>query len=149
MGYKVLLSLTIAVVTGCASTTPKYEISQDWDQAKLASVTIYRTNVFFHSGNPEKPFFYIDGMEVGKLGTGMAVTTKVTPGKHVISVHESLLFTPTYENGRIEYEFEAGKTYYVRYSKDFSGVAVTGSAAFPTGRTSFSFSDENSYQERK
>src|SRR5687767_11922846 len=85
MRCKLFTILAIAFATGCASTV-KYEVSQEWDQSKLASVTIYRTKTAFHSANPEKPFFYIDGLEVGKLGTGMAITTKVTAGKHVITV---------------------------------------------------------------
>jgi len=88
-------------------------------------------------------------MEVGQLGTGMDVTTKVTAGRHVITVRESILFMPGGESGRIEYEFEGGKTYYLRYSKEFSGVTTTGSTTVVTGSSNFSVADESSYLERK
>ena len=149
MRYTLPLILATTLMTGCASATKKYEISQEWDQAKLAPVAIYRTKTMFHSGNPERPFFYIDGMEVGQLGTGMDVTTKVTAGRHVITVRDSILFMPGRESGRIEYEFEAGKTYYLRYSKEFSGVTTAGNTTVVTDSSNFSLADESSYLERK
>ncbi len=146
--HRFLLIFGIALAAGCA-TGPKYEVSQEWDQATLASVTIYRTKTFYHSANPERPFFYIDGLLVGKLGTGQDITTKVVAGKHIITVRESLLFMPAYENGRVEGEFEAGKSYYLRYSKEFSGIDSVGSTLVATGSTNFSIADEGSYLLRQ
>ena len=70
-----ILTFTLILLSGCSSA-PKYIVSSEWDQTNSSEVIIYRTNVAFHSLNPEKPFFYIDGKEVGKLGTGQSIHTK-------------------------------------------------------------------------
>jgi len=145
---KLIVILSVGLIVGCASS-PKYEVLPSWSAKELAEVTIYRTKTFFHSGNPERPFFYIDGKLVGKLGTGMSVTTKVESGKHIVTVREPFLFMPSYESERFEYDFKAGENYYLRYSKDFSGVSIVGGSAFATGSSMFSLSNEASYRERK
>jgi hypothetical protein len=148
MRCKLLLIFAIALATGCASTT-KYKMPEESAGSELASVTIYRTRTFFYKRNPEKPFFYIDGLQIGKLRTGMAVTTKVTAGKHVIAVREPFLFMPSYVSGRIEYEFEAGKSYYLRYSREFSGIAIAAGLPVATSSMEFSITDEKSFLDRK
>ena len=144
---KVLLGLII--VTGCSSV-PKYEVSQDLDRSKLAKLHIYRTNAAYHSLNPEKPYFYINGKEIGKLGTGEAKSIDVQPGNHTITVKEPIMFMPGYENGRVEIEVRENEEYYVRYSKDFSGVVVTGgTSTTTTGKTTIRLVDKEYFIARK
>lgn len=145
---KFALIILIMSVAGCASTGP-YQVSDNWDPSQLATVVLYRTSAFYHSLNPEKPFFYIDDQRVGKLGTGMEVTTKVQAGKHVLTVREPILFMPTYVSGRIEHEFEAGQTYYIRYSLDATGLRVAGNSIYPTGSITFSIADQGAYLEKR
>lgn len=146
--YGILIALALALLSGCASTT-QYLEPTGVDNSQTAELNIYRTNIFFHSGNPERPFFFINNALVAKLGTGMAITTKVLPGKQVISVRESILFMPGKVNESIEYQFEAGKTYYLRYSEDFSGIFPIGQLMVATGSTSLQFVNVELYQQRK
>jgi len=144
--YAVLLTL---LLNGCSSS-PTYKTSPEWDKAKLAKLHVYRTDVAFHSLNPEKPFFYIDGMEFGNLGTGQAITIEVLAGKHVLTVKEPILFMPGYENGKIEIETVENKEYFVRYSKNLSDVIITGStSAVVTGKTTIQLVNKKYYSERK
>jgi len=146
--FTLLLLILITSISACA-TGPGYTISQDWPENELAEVSIYRTNTFFHSANPERPFFYIDGKLVAKLGTGMAVTTKVKAGKHTVSVKQSFLFMPANESDVLEYNFESGKTYYLRYSKDFSGIDSVGNTFVATGSSSFVLADKENFEKRQ
>ena len=149
MKYKYLIITIIAsLIMGCASG-PGYVVSQEWAPEELAEVSIYRTDTFFHSGNPERPFFYINDKLVAKLGTGMAVSTKVKAGKHIITVRQPILFMPAYESDRLEYEFEKGKKYYIRYSKNFSDVTNLGGTFVATGTSSFVLADKKSFEKRK
>ena len=135
------------MVFGCASSP--YQILPEWDKDRLATVSIYRTKTFFHSANPERPYFYIDDRKVGTLGTGMALTTKVESGKHFISVREPILFMPAFESERLEHDFETGKEYFIRYSKDFSGIALIGSSATATGSSKLSVATKASFLARE
>lgn len=145
---KLLFLVSVLVLSGCSSTK-KYVVPTSSTTGELSTVHIYRTDVALHSLNPEKPFFFIDGKEVAKLGTGQAKSTKVTPGPHIITVREPLLFTPSYENGRIEHTFEAGQEYFVRYSKEFGSVIPIAGQVTVTGNTSFGIVDRQMYLNRQ
>ena len=144
----VLIFAALTLLWGCAGG-PQYTVSPEWDKSKLAKVFIYRTNVSFHSLNPEKPFFYIDGQHIGKLGTGQSVDTFVLAGEHTVSVKESILFMPGSESGHVKFKAEPNKEYYIRYSKDFSGIAMAGSTAVATGDSSLQMANKEFYLEKK
>lgn len=118
-----ILFVCFISLVGC-NISPKYDVSPDWDKLKLSKVFIYRTDVSYHSFNPEKPFFYINGKQIGKLGTGQSISTMVPAGRHVISIKEPFLFMPSYESATLEFVAEPNKEYYIRYSEDSSGGAV-------------------------
>ena len=145
---KIFYFILSILVSGCANA-PNYSISPDWNKSKLAKIHVYRTNLSFHSLNPEKPFFYLDGKKIGKLGTGQTISIDVLPGKHTITAKEPLMFMPSYESGKIEIVAEENKVYYVRYSKDFSGIIVSGNNVNATGKTSIQLANEEYYLQRK
>jgi len=145
--FKLRFLLFSVLLTGCTSG-PKYT-SPSSDEGNLATVHFYRTDVSFHSLNPEKPFFYIDGKQVATLGTGQSVSTKVTSGTHLITVREPVAFMPAWESGRIEHVFEAGEQYYIRYSKNFDGAIPVGNQVVVTGKTSVTFSNQEMYINRQ
>lgn len=142
------LSFFFIFLSGCSST-PKYIISSEWDEANLSELYIYRTNTAYHSLNPEKPFFYIDGKEIGKLGTGQSIYTKITSGNHVITAKEPILFMPAYENGSLQFKVEPNKKYYIRYSKDFSGISIVGPTVVSTDSTTLQMANKEYFQKRK
>lgn len=149
MNYRITIISTVLILLSGCSSIPKYTISPDWKQNELAEVYIYRTDVAFHSLNPEKPYFYIDDKEVAKLGTGQSTYTKVTPGKHIITAKEPILFMPAYENGRLEFNAEPNMKYYIRYSKDFSSINVYGPNVVASGTTSLQMANEEYFKQRK
>ena len=120
-----LLLLILIVLTGCASTDA-YKSPASLNENNSATVYLYRTDVTYHSLNPERPFFYLDGKLVAKLGTGNSVKFYLKPGEHVLTSKESIMFLPGSESGRISGLFESGKTYYFRYSKEFSNISSIG-----------------------
>ena len=130
-----LVSIIIIFFTGCASTE-KYVADNTLSESNSSIVYIYRTDVAYHSLDPEKPFFFLDGKLVGKLGTGEFVRFLVTSGEHYVSSKESFLFTPNSESGNVKGEFEPGKTYYFRYSKDFANMYGTAMGFVMSDRSS-------------
>ncbi|WP_169336965.1 DUF2846 domain-containing protein [Amphritea japonica] len=125
---KLLIStLIILLLSGCASTSP-YVPSSTLNESNASVVYIYRTDVAYHSMNPEKPFFFVDGKLVDKLGTGQFVRFIVEPGSHTLTSRESVVFAPGRESGNLQGEFESGKTYYFRYSKNLTSMYHTGVA---------------------
>ena len=142
LGFIALLSV------GCA-TGPKYIIPKGTDVDNLAQIYIYRTDVAFGSLNPEKPFFYIDGKEVGKLGTGQSVFTMVVPGRHKISVKKSFLFMPGADGEEINLVFEPKEKYYLRYSEEFSGLTMVGTTAVAAGNSSFTLANKELFEQKK
>ncbi len=103
------ICLFIAVFIGGCASSPTYEVLNEWDKSKLAKVYIYRTDVSFHSLNPEKPFFYFDGKSVGKLGTGQFLTFEALEGTHDVTVKEPILFMPTYEKLKYSVVLDSAK----------------------------------------
>jgi len=149
MNFKLLLlAIILILISGCAST-PKYSISNDWDKTKLSRLFIYRTDVVYHSLDPEEPFFYIDGKEVGTLGTGQSISTVVIPGNHTIVVKGPILFMPGFETGNLQFTAEPNKEYYIRYSEDFTGVLITSSTPVATGTSTLQMANKKYYLERK
>ncbi|HAQ50828.1 MAG TPA: hypothetical protein DCR13_04695 [Gammaproteobacteria bacterium] len=133
---KFILILLGLVISGCA-TTQKYLLPKDINSADLATLYVYRTDTYFHSLNPEKPFIYFNDRVIAKLGTGQSAVIKIPKGKHRLSVRQPTLFMPSYESNAFEHNFEAGQNYYVRYSLDFGGWAF------------FSLTNKESYVARK
>lgn len=107
-----------------------------------ATVIVYRTKQAFHSLNPEKPYVYLDGEHIGNLGTGESVSRRVAAGSHTISMKNPILFMPAKSAGSIDLIMEAGKTYYIRYSYNASGLAGT----YTTGAPSLGLADEESFR---
>lgn len=145
---KSLLGISTLLLAGCAAS-PTYVAPSAQDPRELATLSFYRTDVHLHRYNPEKPFFYIDGQLVTKLGTGEARSTRVTPGLHVIHVMEPFAFSPAHESGRIEHNFEAGKEYFIRYSKDFENMISVGSQVAISSKTTLQFANEEMYLKRQ
>ncbi len=145
----IYVAIITFLVSGCASKN-MYKPSAEWNKTTLAKVHVYRTTTFYHSLNPEKPFFYIDGAKIGKLGTGDAISIDVLAGPHTISVKEPIMFMPAYESGSINFEAVASKEYFIRYSKEFSGIIVTGgTSVVTTDDSSIQMSDKSSYINRE
>jgi hypothetical protein len=133
----------LAVLTACQ--TPNAPQDPSLNAANAASIYIYRTQQSFHSLNPEKPYFYIDGQHVANLGTGETTLRLVPPGPHRISGRGTFMFAPAGELGGIDIVTEAGKAYYIRYSLDPGMLIGTN---FTTS-SSFSIVDEAFYRQRR
>ncbi|MBN8446149.1 MAG: DUF2846 domain-containing protein [Gammaproteobacteria bacterium] len=142
-----LLFLCLLCIAGCASTE-KYQSPEGLNLSNSARVFLYRTAVLYHSANPEQPFFYLNNKLVGNLGTGSFVTFYVKPGQHVLTSKESILFMPSNESGKISGQFEAGKTYYFRYSKDFVSVTGLGSGFVMSDSSSLTIATEQQFLDK-
>ena len=146
---KYLIVIVLLNLYGCVSTADKYIESANLDNNNSSQVTIYRTNVAYHSLNPEAPFFYIDDKFVGKIHTGGSVNFKILSGEHTLSSKESVLFMPGRESGKLKGVFETGKHYYFRYSKELANVVPTGSGFIMSDSTTLQPATEEGYKERK
>ncbi len=137
--------LLIAILISGCSSTDKYQAPSDLAESNAAIVYLYRTDVLYHSLNPERPFFYLDDKLVAKLGTGSFVTFLVSPGQHTLTSKESILFVPSSESGKIAGTFEAGKEYYFRYSKEFSNIVSYGVGFTISDKSSLTLATEQQF----
>src|SRR5437773_2605580 len=118
-----LIAVTVLTVASCATRVPFVQ-DQNLTESDSANITIYRTRTSFHSLNPERPFVYVDAKEVGKLGVGQDLNLKLTAGEHRFSIREPVLFQPAYESKSLTVTIREGVTYYLRYSKEMSGILL-------------------------
>jgi|WetSurSiteA1Bulk_404760.scaffolds.fasta_scaffold84469_1 hypothetical protein len=137
------------LLAGCATTPNSFVEPKNLTNENSAIVTIYRTNVKYHSSNPEKPFFYVDDLYVGKLGTGESISFKLLPGEHSLSYKESVFFMPLRESGKTKGVFKAGERYYFRYSKEFRSFVPTGTGISTSDSTTFQPATEEEFNEKK
>jgi len=144
-----LVLFAFMFIAGCATTSKDYVEPKELNDGNSAIVNIYRTDVAYHSLNPEKPFFYVDDMYIGKLGTGGSISIKLTPGEHALSSRESILFLPAGESGSVKGTFSAGQKYYFRYSKEFTNVVPTGTGFYMSDSTTLQPANEAGYKEKK
>jgi len=91
------------------------------NETKRAKLFIYRTNPAYHRFNPEKTFIYVDGNRVGKLGNGQAISTTLKAGNHIVTVKDTFFFMPFTEVGKLQFNAELNKEYYIRYDDDGHG----------------------------
>jgi hypothetical protein len=112
------------------------------DRASLATVVVYRTNTQFDSMNIAPPFVYIDDKSLGTIRVGTQLGADVPAGTYRVSVRRSIAFMPATEIGAVSVTAEAGKTYYVRFSLEAAGVAVTPTGAYLPSTGSLSLVDE-------
>jgi len=147
----VLTLVTLLFLTSCASIAGKSYIEPaSLNNENSAYIAIYRTKVAYHSLNPEKPFFYLDGLFLGKIGTGQYIIIRVNSGEHVLTSRESFMFFPASESGRVAGNFEAGKKYYLRYSKDLTSMfPVSSSSFYMSDRTSLMPASEEWFNKKK
>jgi hypothetical protein len=124
------LAMIVAVsLAGCASQqAPVSAPPQSLTTENSASVVVYRPSTSFHRFNPELPYLYVNDQRVGKLAIGSALTVRIPAGDNALAVKESVLFMPAYESHRLTLKAEAGKTYFVRYAREFGGVLPVGGA---------------------
>ncbi|MBL4566446.1 MAG: hypothetical protein JKY85_00115 [Porticoccus sp.] len=143
---KLLALLSVIITSGCASE-PKYKSPTNSEEVELAQISLYRAKKFYRAN--EYPFFYIDGKLAGKMGPGDSIIAKVIAGRHIITVREPFLFIPGSESGRIDHDFKKDGKYYLRYSVDSDIPFLLGNTVVASGSSTFSLSDEKSFNEKK
>ena len=72
--------LASVVLSGCG---PKEQLVRKVTAKNTppAKILVYRPDTFFHKWNPEEPYVYLDGEEVGTLGVSETLTFEVEPGE--------------------------------------------------------------------
>ena len=149
-------ALSVAtLLTACATNRPttdtaasasKIEVSED---TSGCSVYVYRNRTMFERGNPEKPFLYVGEEKIGRLGIGDSVCLKMPDGKYTISVKGSIAFMPSFTVGQVDVDVVAGAPVYVRYAKQFGGVAPAGANTTTVGRSSVQIATQAQWLERQ
>ena len=142
-----IITLALFVVGACAEA-PIPE-APGLTNSNAAWLYVYRPYQMFHSLNPEQPFVYVNGGQIGTLGVGDMLGRRFTPGTYQVSIRSSILFMPGTETAAIKVKLEAGKTYYVRYSYDMSGIVPLPSGAAFEGGSSLVQVDEKTGQAKK
>lgn len=140
----VAAAVAFLLLAACQRVVPE-AANVSLNDTNSAQILLYRSKQFFHSGNPEQPYFYVNDEQIGSMGTGDILSRRVPVGTHRISVRKPILFMPTYEAGAITINAEAGKTYYLRYSLDPTGLIGTNF----TSTSYFGLVDETYYQQRR
>ena len=133
MQIKAIYAAAVLALSGCAS--PQGPVSPDANlkPESTAYLVVYRPRTQFHRANPELPFVYVNDQQVGKLRVDGAIDVKVPAGQHIVAIKEPIAFMPAYESHRLTITAEAGKTYFVRYSREASGVTTGGHVTATTG----------------
>ena len=142
VAYAFPVLCTIAMLTSC--TTPS-AITQDLslNDENSATLIVYRPNTTFHKANPSKPSVYVDGKELGKLGVNRSLRVRLPMGRYVITVKRPFLFMPVLSAGDVSVTIDQYKTYYVRYSYEYTGLMVApGGNTSATGSSSLMLVDE-------
>ena len=158
---RILLVLTILVLTACASPKPKqFEERQPLQSpnavstipptaSENCSVYVYRNKTTFHALNPEQPFLYVGEEKIGRLAIGKSHCLHLPPGTHTISVKEPILFMPSYTSGRVEVKITGTAPIYVRYGREFAGIATAGSNTIAMANSSLQLVSENQWRARQ
>jgi len=103
----------------------------------ITKLVIYRTNPGYHRYNIEKPFIYLDGKKIGKLGNGQVISTLIEVGNHIVTVKDSFFFMPFTEVRKLQFNAELNNEYYIRYNEDMDNPL------------SFEFTNKIHYLKRK
>lgn len=147
---RAIIALGVALaLAACAQNQPLADIDPTPNSSNAATLHIYRPWQFFHAGNPEQPFVYVNDKYIGKLGVGGALIRQFPPGDYRLSIRGSILFMPGLEIGSIALAMDAGKTYYARYSYDMTGIIPMPAAPVATGRSSLVLVDEQTARNRR
>lgn len=145
---KYLSIVFFILLTGCASAD-KFVLDSQIDSDDLVTLYVYRTDVAFHSLNPEKPYIYIGDKVIAKLGTGQFKEILIPSGDHRLSVRQPIMFMPGEESDSFEFNFEPGKTYYLRYNFGFNDATFIGGTIAMTGTSDFHLTTKDNYLARK
>ncbi len=128
--------LAASLLAGCASAPPQATVQPGsarlvgTRQPDTCSLIVYRTQSAFHSMNVEKPFLFVDDQNLGIIDTGASLCLALTPGTHRIAINEPVLFMPGWASGHAEVTTPTvGGPTYLRYAKEYGGVASTGAGA--------------------
>jgi hypothetical protein len=92
---------------------------------------------------------YVNGRQVGKLAINSAIEVRVPAGEHALSMKEPVLFMPAYESHKLALKAEPGKTYFVRYSREYGGVVPMAGGAQVLSTTGFDLVPESIGRQRQ
>jgi len=104
----------ILLSAGCVSFGTKFQPVELTDQSK-AQVIFYRPADFCNLTDPL--YFLANGEDVVVLGNGAYSSVLAEPGLYIIEVKNMLTRYTQFDQGREVFEFEAGKTYYIKYHR--------------------------------
>lgn len=143
MNIKIIsITAAAAMLAGC-STVPG-EGRKDLSPAPTAAevtappqgkcpVWIYRTNTSFHALNPERPYVYVNDVQISTLGVGATFCLNLKPGKYEVAIREPILFIPANKSGELVVDVAPGGTQYIRYSREMGGVKIYSPTAVGMG----------------
>lgn len=140
---RALAAVLMLVVTACQGGVKEIAADPALDQSNSARLVLYRSNAWVYA--MEIPFFYLDDKDIGKLGRGDVIIQHVPVGAHRITARRPIVFVPGQTMAGATVYFEAGKTYYLRFNYQASGMVGTYTMA--TG--DLSEVDEAAYNERR
>lgn len=138
-GLAAVVMLFVAACQGSVTEFPDPTL----EPANSARLILYRSNAWVQAA--EIPFFYLDDKDLGKLGRGDVIIRQVPAGAHSITAQRPVLFMPAQTMGAVTVHFEAGKTHYLRFSYDDTGMGST----YVTATGGLSEVDEAAYIQRR
>ena len=138
-----------ATLSSCATQQAGLPRDPNLTNENSATVVVYRPHTRFHRANPELPFLYVNGQQVGKLAINSAIEIRVPVGEHALSMKEPVLFMPAYDSRQLALKAEPGKTYFVRYSREYGGVIPMAGGPQVLATTGFDIVPEELGRQRR
>jgi len=111
---KPLAILLILLSAGCVSLGSKFKPVEISDQSK-AMVIFYRPGDLCNITDP----FYVSANEIDIVALGNDAYTAITaePGSYSIAIKNVVTRFTKYNQGKEQFDFEAGKIYYIKYHR--------------------------------
>ena len=144
---KYLLAALLILFAGCAATE-RYAVPKNIAADQLATVHFYRSSRSYQKLNPEKPYIYLNGKVIARLGVGQAKSVKIPAGRYSLTVREPVLFMPGPQTAAAIIEVAAGEVYYLRYDKSLQGLGKAGTGLVLLESNGFQLVTKANYQWR-
>ncbi|WP_292959426.1 DUF2846 domain-containing protein [Neptuniibacter sp. UBA6509] len=143
MIFRILILFLVALIQGCATTSPYCQVPQVSGEDS-ATLVIYRPDAAF--GMFYSTPMSIDGCRIADLSNNSYQVFDLPSGNHRVAAEKKALATGG--DGVIEGNFEAGKTYFLHYSMSPGSPFYLpgGGVGFTTSTTFFLVTKEHAIQ---
>ena len=132
------------ILIGISSADSLYQ-KEESDSENLATINIYRPNLFFNVAS--SPSVFLDDKKLFDLRNNTYSVVHVSPGEHTLLVQRSMPRSRWYAGPMtFTHSFKAGKTYYIRISPEQPNSSIEGEVVAKSGNASIMLTSETAAQ---